>query len=91
MTIPYGWQRLFNASTVEVRDRWSNPVPQAYVHELVAHCPEFVKAYEPDGLSPDEFETYGASARTLRAFVASYWQLVGTIDDLMIPNPDLRD
>ena len=61
-----------------------------YVDELVEHCPEFVKAYEPDGLSHDEFETYGASARTLRAFVASYWQLVGTIDDLMMPNPDLR-
>ena len=28
--------------------------------------------------------------RTLRAFVASYWELVGTIDDLMIPNPDVK-
>jgi transaldolase len=90
MTIPYGWQRLFNDSAVEVRDRWNDPVPETYVAELVERCPEFVKAYEPDGLSIEEFEAYGATARTLRAFVASYWDLVGTIDDLMIPNPDVK-
>jgi transaldolase len=90
MTIPSGWQKLFNASSVEVKDRWHDPVPEGLVAELVARCPEFVKAYEPDGLTIEEFETYGATARTLRAFVASYWELVGTIDDLLIPNPDVR-
>jgi len=60
------------------------------VAELAARCPEFVKAYEPDGLSIDEFAAYGATARTLRAFVASYWELLGMIDDLMIPNPDVK-
>ncbi len=90
MTIPYGWQKLFNASSVEVKDRWNDPVPEAYVAELLERVPEFVKAYEPAGLSIDEFAAYGASARTLRAFVASYWELVGTIDDLMIPNPDVK-
>ena len=90
MTIPYGWQKLFNASSVEVRDRWSDPAPQAYIEELLAECPEFVKAYEPDGLSIDEFETYGATQRTLRSFVSSYWDLVGAIDDLLIPNPDVK-
>ncbi len=59
MTIPYGWQRLFNDSDVEVKDRWNDPVPQAYVDELSARCPEFVKAYEPDGLS-------GRGVRVLR-------------------------
>jgi len=90
MTIPYSWQRLFNASAVEVRDRWDNAVPEAYLAELVERVPEFVKAYEPDGLAIDEFATYGATARTLRAFVASYWELVAAIDDLMIPNPDVK-
>ena len=49
MTIPANWQRLFNASAVEVKDRWHDPVPAVYVDELVARVPEFVKAYEPDG------------------------------------------
>ena len=90
MTIPSGWQKLFNASAVEVRDRWADPVPQAYVEELLAECPEFVKAYEPDGLSIEDFEHYGATQRTLRSFVSSYWDLVGTIDDLLIPDPDVK-
>ncbi len=90
MTIPFGWQKLFNASAVEVRDRWNDPVPPAYLAELSERCPEFVKAYEPDGLAVDEFADYGATARTLRAFVASYWELVAMIDELMIPNPDKK-
>jgi transaldolase len=90
MTIPANWQRLFNASDVEVRDRWHDPVPAAYVEELTAKVPEFVKAYEPDGLTVTQFDTYGATMRTLRAFVSSYWELVGTIDDLLVPNPDVR-
>jgi transaldolase len=90
MTIPYGWQRLFNDSDVEVKDRWADPVPQRYVDELSARCPEFVKAYEPDGLTVDEFAGYGATARTLRSFVEGYWGLVATIDDLLIPNPDVK-
>ena len=88
MTIPYGWQRLFNESTVEVRDRFADPVPGAFVDELLEQCPEFVKAYEPDGLTVEQFETYGATQRTLRSFISSYWDLVGTIDDLLIPDPD---
>jgi transaldolase len=90
MTIPAAWQRLFNGSDIEVRDRWSDPVPQAYIDQLAEHVPDFNKAYEPDGLDASEFESYGATRRTLRGFVASYWELVGTIDGLMIPNPDVK-
>jgi transaldolase len=90
MTIPGGWQRRFNASAVEVKARFDDPVPAHHVDELLARVPEFAKAYEPDGLSVPEFDTYGATVRTLRAFIASYWDLVRTIDDLMLPNPDVR-
>jgi len=90
MTIPAPWQRLFNASAVEVKDRWNDQVPAEHVAELEARVPEFVKAYEPDGLSLPEFDTYGATMRTLRAFIASYWELVATIDDLLIPDPDVK-
>ena len=89
MTIPAAWQRRFNASSVEVKDRWNDPVPKRYVDELLERVPEFRKAYEPDGLSIPEFDAYGATLRTLRAFVASYWELVGSIDELMMPNPDV--
>jgi transaldolase len=90
LTMPAGWQRRFNASAVEVRARFDDPVPAAYVDELLARVPEFARAYEPDGLSIAEFDTYGATVRTLRSFISSYWDLVRTIDDLMLPNPDVR-
>lgn len=35
--------------------------------------PEFVRAYEPDGLSPSEFITFGATQRTLTQFIESGW------------------
>ena len=90
MTIPAAWQRRFNGSDIEVRARFDDPVPSEHVETLLAHSPEFVQAFEPDGLSVEDFETYGATLRTLRAFIASYWELVGTIDGLMFPDPDVR-
>src|SRR3954453_135522 len=53
LTIPYKWQRLFNASDIEVRPRFDDPVPEAIVEELYAKLPDFRRAYDADGLSID--------------------------------------
>jgi transaldolase len=90
VTLPAIWQRRFNASTVEVRPRIDEPVDPAIVAELTEHFPDFVRAYEPDGLAREEFDAYGATARTLRAFIASYHELLHQVADTAIPNPDLR-
>jgi transaldolase len=89
LTIPASWQRRFNASSVEVKPRMENPVPPAILAELSGSFEDFRKAYEPNGLEPSEFDTYGATARTLRTFLGSYYDLVGFIRDLRLPNPDL--
>jgi hypothetical protein len=39
---------------------------------------------------PAEFVTFGATARTLRSFVASYHDLVGVVRDIVLPNPDVK-
>ncbi len=90
MTIPHAWQRRFNASAIEARPRFDDPVPAAFVDELLARIPDFGRAYEPDGLTVEEFDTYGATIRTLRGFISSYWDLVGMIDEILLPNPDAR-
>jgi transaldolase len=90
LTIPYAWQRRFNASGLPVEARFDEPVPAAYLDELLARVPDFRCAYEPDGLAIPEFDTYGATARTLRTFIASYWDLVRAVDEILLPNPDLR-
>jgi transaldolase len=88
LTIPYKWQRLFNASDVEVKPRFDDPVPAQALEELRAKVPDFVRAYEPDGMTVAEFDDYGATRRTLRGFIASYQDLVATIRDFMLPDPD---
>jgi transaldolase len=39
-------------------------------------------------MTVEEFDGYGATVRTLRGFIASYHQLVATIRDFMLPDPD---
>jgi transaldolase len=90
ITMPSSWQKRFNASTVEVRPRMDDPVDPAIVAELASHYPDFVRAYEPDGLRRDEFDAFPPTARTLRAFIASYHDLLHQVTDAMIPNPDLK-
>ena len=90
ITMPASWQRRFNASDLEVRPRIDDPVPPAHVEALRRHLPDFVRAYEPDGLTPAEFDAFGATARTLRAFIASYAELLAQVSDALIPNPDKR-
>jgi transaldolase len=87
-TIPYKWARRFNGSDVTVKDRINTPVDPAIVRELSAKFVDFRRAYEPDGMKPEEFDSYGATARTLRQFIGGYDQLCQMIRDLMIPNPD---
>ena len=90
ITMPAAWQRRFNASSVDVRPRMDEPVDPAIEHELRRAFPDFVRALEPDGLSRAEFDAFGPTARTLRAFIASYHELLHQVSDAMIPNPDLR-
>ena len=90
LTIPYSWQRLFNDSDIEVVPRMDDPVPQAAIDELYRRFPDFRRAYDVDGMTPEEFDAYGATARTLRSFIESYHDLVAVIRDFMLPNPDLK-
>ncbi len=90
ITLPAAWQRRFNASSIEVRPRIDEPVASAMIDELRAHLPDFVRAYEPDGLAVAEFDSFGATARTLRSFIGSYQELIHQVTDALIPNPDKR-
>ena len=89
LTIPYAWQRLFNESDLEVVPRMDEPVPEEIVAELDRKFADFRRAYDPDGLTVDEFDSYGPTVRTLRGFISSYQDLVATIRDFMLPNPDV--
>jgi hypothetical protein len=44
--------------------------------ERLCRMPEFVRAYEPDGMDPSEFVAFGATQRTLSQFVEAGWKLM---------------
>jgi transaldolase len=90
LTIPFAWQKQFNGSSIEVVERIDHPVPEATVDQLYSQIPDFRAAYEADGLKIEEFDSFGATVRTLRGFIASYQDLVAVIRDFMLPNPDVK-
>jgi transaldolase len=49
-------------------------VDEAAVERVIKAFPEFKKAYEPEGLSIDEFDSFGAVTMTLDAFDKTGWQ-----------------
>ncbi len=87
---PYAWQVRFNASDVPVVPRIDTPVEPKIVGALQRHFSEFERAYNEDGLSVDEFDTFGATRRTLRQFIAACTDLDALIRDFMLPNPDQK-
>lgn len=88
MTIPYRWQLRFNASDVEVVNTMNDPVDSGHIATLRKHFPDFGRAYEPDGMSMNEFDSYGATVRTLRSFIAGYTSLLEEVRKIMLPDPD---
>jgi len=90
ITLPSAWQKRFNSSTVEVRERIDEPVDPAYVDDLLVHFDDFRRAYEPDGLTIDDFDGFPPTVRTLRAFIASYHDLLHVVTDAQLPNPDVK-
>lgn len=87
---PHQWQVRFNASDVKVEPRMNRPVEQRIVDELYDKFADFRRAYEPEGMTVEEFDAFGATRRTLRQFLSGYDDLVRVVRDFMLPNPDVR-
>lgn len=90
LTIPFEWQLKFNASQVEINESMQKPVKEHIIKELYGKFKEFRQAYDEDGMNIAEFDTYGATVRTLRSFIQSWHDFVAVIRDFMLPNPDIK-
>ena len=78
---------LFRSITGEARMHL--PIDEKVMAELRKIGPEFSKAYDEDGMTVEEFNTYGATVRTLRQFLAANNELESFVRDVLLPNPDL--
>ena len=85
LTLTHAWQVRFNRSGITPEPRIDEPVDPAIIGELLGRIPDFGRAYEPDGMTVDEFDGYGATVRTLRQFIGSYHDLlaVATVRDVV--------
>jgi transaldolase len=90
LTIPWEWQVKFNESDVRPTPRMDEPVAEDILAALYTKIPDFRRAYDADGMTVQEFDSFGATVRTLRSFVEGWHTFVGVVRDFMLPNPDLR-
>lgn len=78
MTITAGKLKLFENSGIEVRATIDDPVPACWMDELLT-MKEFHRAYDEDGMTPPEFERYGAFITCLEGFFKGYDTLLQLI------------
>lgn len=83
LTITSDWQRKYNESDRTIQNNMDTPIPETILKELYK-LPEFIKAYEEDGLSLEEFEHYGAFLDTMQQFLSGYDELIHIIRRYML-------
>ena len=84
---PFAWQqKIQDAGTTADADAMSRSVNPAILDALLS-IPEFRRAYEPDGITPEEFDTFGATRKTLRQFLGADEELDQIVRDILIPAP----
>jgi transaldolase len=75
MSIAPGPQHWFIAGNYPRQERIDRRINPAVIDRL-SIMPEFLKAYEPDGMKPSEFIAYGATQRTLGQYSEAGWRLL---------------
>lgn len=68
-------QEMLLAADPAQEERIDVEVPADAIERL-SQIPDFVRAYEPEGMKPSEFITYGVTQRTLAQFIESGWKLM---------------
>jgi transaldolase len=84
---PYKWQVRLNASEIEVVPRIDKPVAPEIIAALMKF-EDFRRAYEADGLSIADFDSFPPTRRTLRQFIAGCHDLDAQVREFMLPDPD---
>lgn len=84
---PFDWQLRINENHLPVEERIDRQVDEDIVATLLAQLPDFRRAYEIDGMTPAEFDDFGATRATMRQFLDAGAQLDALVRDVLIPAP----
>lgn len=85
---PFSWQEKANESGISGEARMHIPVDPAIMAQLERIGEEFHKAYDADGMTPQQFDEFGATRRTLRQFLQANNDLEQFVRDITVPDPD---
>ncbi|MFN8098706.1 MAG: transaldolase family protein [Dermatophilaceae bacterium] len=83
---PFAWQEKFQATGIDPAPRLDIPVDPDIIAALEG-IEDFRRAYEPDGMSAEEFDDFGATRKTLRQFLAADEELDQLVRDVILPAP----
>lgn len=83
---PFKWAQRIDSSGYLPVARMDEPVAPRIIDTLLS-IPEFVRAYEPDGMTVDEFDTFGATRTTLRQFLEAEANLDALVRNTLVPAP----
>ena len=75
MSIAVPYQEMLISPDIPCESRIDVPTPED-VRERLSRVPEFIKAYHPEGMSVNDFITYGVTQQTLTQFLESGWKLL---------------
>lgn len=75
MSVHPTYQEMFVANDYPREPRIDEPVA-AEIIERLQQLPDFVRAYDRDGMAPSEFVSFGLTQRTLSQFTESGWKLL---------------
>jgi transaldolase len=81
---PFDWQLLINENSLPVERRIDVPVDPRIIATLEGIA-DFRRAYEPDGMTVEEFDSFGATRATLRQFLDADARLDALVRDVLIP------
>ena len=73
-------------NNLPVARRIDVPVDERIIAEL-STIEDFRRAYEPEGMTVEEFDDFGATRATLRQFLEADAQLDALVRDILIPAP----
>ncbi|MBL7186009.1 MAG: hypothetical protein ISS70_06765 [Phycisphaerae bacterium] len=75
MSIAPPYQEMLLSEELPRAERIGREIPVDVIERLSA-LGEFARAYEPDGMAPEEFITYGVTQKTLAQFYEGGWKLL---------------
>ena len=75
MSIAPPYQEVLLSGKLPFEERIDRPVSGDVIKRLSA-LPDFVRAYEPDGMEPKDFITYGVTQKTLAQIYEGGWKLL---------------